>query len=140
MCARLVLTGQLHELSHSDDTFHKVKEWFQERHPAIQRWPADHEWTIVELHLHDAWFINNFGGATVLDPETFEGIVLDLEPTSRPVRTDPTGSMGFLAVSMILSLMAGSLLGVFGSHWFHESVQYAKIVEMNHGNASPDSL
>lgn len=131
LCARLVLTGHLEQLP-DGEKYQTVKKWFNERHPAIQHWPEDHGWMIVQLVMHDAWFINFFGGATVLDNDTFAKVELSLQPMSHHQSFNGDATVMESSATMIaavLLLVAGIVMGWFGSHWCGERVEYAKIVE-----------
>lgn len=71
LCARLTLTGKLVEVSRDSVEFENVLHAFYLRHPQMKTWPSDHNWVIVKLVIEDIWFLDYFGGATILDVDTY---------------------------------------------------------------------
>lgn len=67
VCARLTLTGRLVEVE--DDV---ERDWAQsslfQRHPSMAFWPHGHHWVVMRLDIDDLWFLDYFGGASILDP------------------------------------------------------------------------
>lgn len=78
VCARLTLTGTLVVLdSESDsDEYNFAKEALFERHSTMESWPTNHEWVVAKLEIEDIWLIDFFGGAAIIDPETYFGVSL----------------------------------------------------------------
>jgi len=76
VCARLTLTGTLVQVQPRDDEFAALQAAFFERHPSMRAWPVDHDWIMAKLVLRDAWLIDYYGGATVLDPAEYYGAQL----------------------------------------------------------------
>lgn len=71
LCARLTLTGKLVEVSKSSNEYDWALQALYERHRQMQRWPVDHNWVIVKLELHDVWFIDYFGGASIFQVDEY---------------------------------------------------------------------
>mmetsp|Transcript_5481 Transcript_5481/g.7190 ORF Transcript_5481/g.7190 Transcript_5481/m.7190 type:complete len:221 (+) Transcript_5481:132-794(+) len=65
VCARLTLTGKLVEVTGSE--YDSAKSALLHRHPVMMYWPTDHDWVIAKLEIEDIWFIDYFGGASILD-------------------------------------------------------------------------
>ena len=77
ICARLTLTGTLELVDNGDDEYKFAHRSFLQRHPQMQSWPSDHNWKIAKLRIKEVWLIDFFGGATLLDPETYYSAELD---------------------------------------------------------------
>lgn len=76
LCARLTITGRLIQVTpttttNQNDEYHTIQQAFYERHYQMKYWPIDHNWSIYKLHVMDVWFINYFGGATIISPEEY---------------------------------------------------------------------
>lgn len=79
-CARLVLTGEFVKLSPPSEDGSldgDEKEWafaqeaLLERHPSMAKMPADHLPFIGKIFLKDIWFIDMYGGASILDLDEY---------------------------------------------------------------------
>lgn len=77
MCARLTLTGTLVEVPAKTEEFKHMENDFFQRHKSMASWPEDHEFVIAKLVIEDIWFINYFGGASVLTPDKYFAVNLD---------------------------------------------------------------
>jgi hypothetical protein len=73
VCARLTLTGTLVPVDHDsgDDEYQMALQALYQRHRQMQNWPADHDWLIAKLEIEDIWFIDYFGGASILNVEDY---------------------------------------------------------------------
>jgi hypothetical protein len=79
ICARLTLTGTLAIVDPSADQKEEhdaALGALYERHPQMSKWPTDHDWVVAKLIIHDVWFIDYFGGATVLSLDDFFAVDL----------------------------------------------------------------
>jgi Pyridoxamine 5'-phosphate oxidase len=66
LCARLTLLGKLALVTTGTDEWAMAQASFYQRHPQMQSWPSNHDWTIAKLIVEEAWLIDYFGGATIL--------------------------------------------------------------------------
>lgn len=71
VCARLTLTGKMVEVPKESDEYAKMLAAFYARHAQMQYWPVDHDWVIAKLEVSDVWFIDYFGGASILDVDAY---------------------------------------------------------------------
>jgi hypothetical protein len=72
LCARLTLLGTLAIVSPRDgDEWKMAEASFYQRHPQMQSWPSNHDWTIAKLIVEEAWLIDYFGGATILTADEY---------------------------------------------------------------------
>jgi hypothetical protein len=71
MCARLTLTGTLVEVPADSDEFKTAQSALFQRHPSMVTWPANHKWIILKLIIDDIWFIDYFGGATIMSVDQY---------------------------------------------------------------------
>ena len=85
VCGRLTLTGELVVLDSEIDAeeYNFAKQALFERHSTMESWPSNHQWVIAKIVLEDIWLIDFFGGAAIIDPETYFGVSL-LLPASTP--------------------------------------------------------
>ena len=65
LCARLVLSGNLFNISGTDEEAIAAMS-LQSRHPEMGNWPEDHSWFYAKLGVLEAWLLDIYGGATVL--------------------------------------------------------------------------
>ena len=79
LCARLTLTGTLVEVPKSSNEFETMREALFQRHSSMSYWPSDHHWRILKLEIHDIWFIDYFGGATLMSVDDY--FAVDLFPS-----------------------------------------------------------
>jgi len=61
-CIRLSLSGKMVDVTDEDETS-RAKAALFERHPVMKTWPADHQFKVTKLQIHDIWLIDFFGGA-----------------------------------------------------------------------------
>lgn len=73
MCARLTITGKLVEIEYGSDEYNRIQSVMFQRHPSMETWPGDHEWMIVKLVIEDVWFIDFYGGPSIISPDEFLG-------------------------------------------------------------------
>ena len=71
ICARLVLTGRLVQVSDDAQEFQTAQAALFHRHPQMAYWPADHDWVIAKLVIQDIWLIDYFGGASILNVDEY---------------------------------------------------------------------
>jgi len=72
ICARLTLTGTLVVLDdETSDEYVMAHDALYQRHTSMQDWPDDHQWVIAKLDLQDIWFIDYFGGASILNLDDY---------------------------------------------------------------------
>lgn len=71
VCARLTLTGKLVEVPKDSDEYKMARDALFHRHQQMTYWPEDHEWVIAKLEIDDIWFIDYFGGPSVLDLDKY---------------------------------------------------------------------
>ena len=72
ICARLTLTGRLVELDPSSDEYAMLsQEALYQRHEQMSNWPIDHNWVIAKLEIEQVWFIDYFGGPSILDVDEY---------------------------------------------------------------------
>ena len=71
MCARLTLTGTLVQVPAASEEFEMAQTALFQRHPSMATWPANHKWIILKLDIDDIWFIDYFGGATIMSVDEY---------------------------------------------------------------------
>jgi Pyridoxamine 5'-phosphate oxidase len=71
MCARLTLTGTLVEVTSTSDEYSMARTALFQRHPSMATWPENHKWIILKLVIDDIWFIDYFGGATIMSVDEY---------------------------------------------------------------------
>jgi Pyridoxamine 5'-phosphate oxidase len=78
ICARLTLTGKLVVVDPTTNAGeHDVAlRALYQRHPQMSKWPVDHDWVVAKLDIQDVWFIDYFGGATVLSVSDYLAVDL----------------------------------------------------------------
>jgi hypothetical protein len=78
VCARLTLSGRLVEVfgATSGAELERAQAALFERHTQMQYWPANHNWVIFKLVIDDIWFIDYFGGASILNVEEYHAAPL----------------------------------------------------------------
>lgn len=76
------MTGTLIVLDEEIDKkeYNFAKQGLFERHSTMESWPSNHEWIIAKIEIDDIWLIDFFGGAAIIDPETYFNVSL-LPPT-----------------------------------------------------------
>ena len=80
-CARLVLSGALVvvDSKKNKEEYNMAIQALFQRHPSMAKWPRNHGWVVAKLDIQDIWFIDFFGGASILDVDKYKGV--DLENT-----------------------------------------------------------
>ena len=76
ICARLTLTGKLVEVPSSTKEYEEAKNALLQRHPVMQHWPTGHNWIVAKLEIEDIWFIDYFGGASILSVDDYFSVNL----------------------------------------------------------------
>jgi Pyridoxamine 5'-phosphate oxidase len=78
ICARLTLTGTLVVVDPetSAEEHDMALQALYQRHPQMSKWPVDHDWVIAKLEIQDVWFIDYFGGASVLSVNDYMAVDL----------------------------------------------------------------
>jgi len=76
VCARLVLSGVLVLLKEDDEEYHFAKRSLFQRHGSMEDWPQDHNWVVAKVDVQDIWLIDYFGGASILNVETYKSLDL----------------------------------------------------------------
>jgi hypothetical protein len=76
LCARLTLTGTLRVVDPAQDERAAALDALYERHPQMSKWPSDHDWVVAKLDVRDVWFIDYFGGATVISLDDYFAVDL----------------------------------------------------------------
>ena len=71
VCARLTVTGTFIVLDKDTTEYQFAQSAFFERHPTMKDWPTNHNWVIAKIEIQDIWLIDFFGGASIIDPETY---------------------------------------------------------------------
>lgn len=69
-CARLVLTGKFVKIT-SDTELEFAKAALFAKHPAMQYWPANHEFFVGKIEIEDLWLLDWFGGASILNVQDY---------------------------------------------------------------------
>lgn len=64
--------------SSDDDEYQRAKAALFQRHPLMQYWPHDHNWIVAKLEIHDIWFLDYFGGPSILSIAEYLAINLFL--------------------------------------------------------------
>lgn len=59
--------------------YESAKSALFNRHPSMSYWPNDHEWIIAKIEIEDLWFIDYFGGASILSVDEY--LDVDLFPS-----------------------------------------------------------
>ena len=79
VCARLVLSGVLVivDSKKNQEEYKMAIEALFQRHPSMAKWPRDHGWVVAKLDVQDIWFIDFFGGASILDVDTYKAVNLE---------------------------------------------------------------
>jgi len=76
-CARVTITGRFVEvISESELEFAKMALF--SRHPVMAYWPGNHEFFIGKIDIEDIWLLDWFGGASILDVESYFNVTLDV--------------------------------------------------------------
>lgn len=75
VCARLVVSGLFKTIDpkKSPKEYQMAKEALFQRHPSMAMWPKNHDWVIAKIVIKDLWFLDMFGGATILDVNGYYG-------------------------------------------------------------------
>lgn len=68
-CAKLTLSGMVVPSKGEDIATGKAALFA--RHPQMRGWPADHGFSVFELHVTDVWMIANYGGGTPVTPTSY---------------------------------------------------------------------
>jgi hypothetical protein len=68
-CAKLTLSGNVVPSKGADIETGKAALFA--RHPQMKDWPADHGFSVFELHVTDVWMIANYGGGTPVTPANY---------------------------------------------------------------------
>ena len=78
ICARLTLTGTLVVVdpATSAEEHDMALRALYERHPQMSKWPVDHNWVVAKLDIKDVWFIDYFGGASILSVSEYLAVDL----------------------------------------------------------------
>ena len=42
-----------------------------DRHPSMATWPETHRFVVHKFTIQDIWMIANYGGQTIIDPDTY---------------------------------------------------------------------
>jgi hypothetical protein len=71
VCARLTLTGSFVVVDEDSAEYAFAQRAFFQRHPTMKDWPLNHNWVIAKINIQDIWLIDFFGGATIVDPESY---------------------------------------------------------------------
>jgi hypothetical protein len=71
-CAKMTVSGSLEACDKDKDEGCKAG-WaaLTERHPTMRTWPVDHDFIVHELKISDIWMIANFGGQSIISPESY---------------------------------------------------------------------
>jgi len=83
-CAKLTLSGTMTPVD--DDTKQFGLDTLFATHPQMESWPADHGFTVYEMHIESLWMIASFGGGGSVDVDDF----LAAEPVHHAVKGFPT--------------------------------------------------
>ena len=75
-CARLVITGKFVKVT-SQEELDFAKQALFSRHPAMKYWPSNHEFFVGKIEIEDLWFLDWFGGASILNIEDYYGASLE---------------------------------------------------------------
>lgn len=128
LCARLTLTGRLVQVDAESAEYATIRQGFFHRHPTMESWPDDHGWAIVKLEVEDIWFIDFFGGASILDVQEYLEAPLDsidvahgAEATS-PLSTDSASSATSNESDVLLwvgSLLTVVMIGLIAHHIYY---------------------
>ncbi|XP_077991745.1 protein CREG1-like [Glandiceps talaboti] len=70
LCTRLVLLGQMQEVTDSQETEFAKKALFS-RHPVMPDWSSSHKFLFFKLDIKDVWMIDFFGGGKHITPEDY---------------------------------------------------------------------
>merc|ERR1711862_377302 len=70
-CARLVLTGNVVKLGVNTTEEVTAKAALFQRHPSFANYPPGHDFFVAKMEITDIWFIDFYGGATIMSPEDY---------------------------------------------------------------------
>eukprot|EP00540_Astrosyne_radiata_P014849 CAMPEP_0116839880 /NCGR_PEP_ID=MMETSP0418-20121206/10022_1 /TAXON_ID=1158023 /ORGANISM="Astrosyne radiata, Strain 13vi08-1A" /LENGTH=202 /DNA_ID=CAMNT_0004470059 /DNA_START=85 /DNA_END=693 /DNA_ORIENTATION=+ len=70
-CARVVFTGKM-QLLEDESGIQAARDALFSKHPDMKNWPKDHGFVAAKLDVQDIWFIDFYGGASILDIEKFQ--------------------------------------------------------------------
>ncbi|KAL7568417.1 hypothetical protein ACA910_012135 [Epithemia clementina (nom. ined.)] len=78
VCARLNLTGKLVEVKQEENPaeYEMAQAALFQRHPVMPDWPENHHWIVAKLEIEDIWFIDYFGGPSILPVEEYLAVDL----------------------------------------------------------------
>lgn len=81
-CAKISISGHVEPCDKEKDELCQAG-WsaLLERHPSMAQWPKDHDFIVHQFQISDIWMIANFGGQTIIDPNTY----YQASPTADPV-------------------------------------------------------
>eukprot|EP00877_Chromochloris_zofingiensis_P004915 jgi/Chrzof1/14424/Cz09g02120.t1 len=68
-CAKLSISGNMQLVPESEQS--TVKQMLFSRHPAMAKWPADHQFTLYEMQIESLMLLDWYGGAHIITPEEY---------------------------------------------------------------------
>eukprot|EP00560_Eucampia_antarctica_P009544 CAMPEP_0197827710 /NCGR_PEP_ID=MMETSP1437-20131217/4445_1 /TAXON_ID=49252 ORGANISM="Eucampia antarctica, Strain CCMP1452" /NCGR_SAMPLE_ID=MMETSP1437 /ASSEMBLY_ACC=CAM_ASM_001096 /LENGTH=188 /DNA_ID=CAMNT_0043428683 /DNA_START=255 /DNA_END=821 /DNA_ORIENTATION=- len=78
ICARLVISGLLETIDSekSPKEYKTARDALFQRHPSMANWPKGHNWVIAKINIKDLWFLDMYGGASILDVNKYYSVNL----------------------------------------------------------------
>lgn len=92
-CARLIITGTLEILDGESGDIAKTALF--SKHPTMGTWPKGHGFYAAKMVIQDLWFIDFYGGASILDVDDFNSndLISVVSGNDSPLRDETTDSI-----------------------------------------------